>query len=335
MKTKEEIYQQLLVKLPIERKNGQSLINCIDEFLQDYKNLTSSLYTDNEDYAKVISFCDDVHEIFELYWQGFTHKAYLLFEKHINNLLSVDESRYTGILPIYNRNYDAIYLTDTDDFRYFYRISDRDNSFPHIPFEFREFAGSQRFTVPGLPCFYGGNTIETCLKEIGATAEFDNYFVSCFDFSYTQESLLDLTLPKITVDEKEGVYFDKAIFSWPLVAICMIRRSGNSANEKAKFIPEYIFPQFILEHLSKKNKTQIKAVRYFSTKFDDVTGHINIAIPAREFKDKGHCEYLLSLFNEGQRLSTKAISGYSKPVKLSSICTFDDEVLKKNIEYYY
>ena len=334
MENKKEIIQQLRSKLPILRENGKSFVSIIDKVLLDYKNLTSPFFKNNSDYNKVTGFIDDVPKILDQYFQGHINKAYLIFKSNISRLLNEDRNGYTGVLPVYNKDYNSIYEINPDDFRYYFRISPFLSSFPHIPFEYREYIGSQRFTVPGLPCFYGGNTIETCITEIGASVEYDKYYVSCFDYDYPQVPILDLTLPKIKVGENDD-YYDKAIFSWPLVALCMIKRSGNSADKNAKFIPEYIFPQFILKYLAESELSQIKAVRYFSTKFTDFETHINIAIPVQETKDNGHCEILKSLFNEGQRLISHQISGYSKPVKLSSLSGMDGSALINNIEYNY
>ena len=327
------MYDLLKSKLPISCGNGQSFASCVAEVLADYKKLTTSVFKDDENYGKVNGFINVVPKIIELYFQGRISQAYSLFKEPIANLISEDENGFSGVLPVINNDCKWIIELNPDDYRYYYRISDYENSFPHIPFEKREFVGSKRFTVPGLPCFYGGNSIETCIAEIGDTVNLDKCFVSCFDYDYPQVTLLDLTLPKIRIDEVD--YFDKAIFSWPLVALCMIRRSGNSADKNAKFFPEYIFPQFVLEYLAESEKTKIRAVRYFSTKPGNLDEHINIAIPIQESNESGHCGFLMSLFNERQRINLGIISGYSKPVKMSSLTSKEIKELRNKIEYFY
>jgi len=301
METKNELYQYLKNKLPIKRRKGQSFESCIAEVLSDYKQLTTSFFEDDENYSKVIGFIDVVPNVIELYFQGKVNQAYLLFKEHIDKFLSEDENGYSGVLPVYNKDYNSIDELVSDNFRFYFRITKYETSIPHIPFEHKEFIASQRFTKAKLPCFYGGNSIETCRTEIGAFDELDKYFVSCVDYDNIQVPILDLTLPMIKISEYTNIILDKSIFSWPLVALCMIRRSVNSVDKNAKYIPEYIFSQFILEYLAESEMTQVKGVRYFSTKFDELDKHINLALPVQSTKDIGYCNELIKLFRDQDR----------------------------------
>ena len=48
-----------------------------------------------------------------------------------------------------------------------YRLTQFKNSIWHIPFEIRHLSSSLRSSVPRLPCLYLGDSIDTCIKEIG------------------------------------------------------------------------------------------------------------------------------------------------------------------------
>ena len=63
----------------------------------------------------------------------------------------------------------------------------------------------------------------------------------------------------------------------------------------------YIFPQLILTLLAESKLTDIKAVKYSSTK-NSKSNAFNIAIPAQQpYGEKDHCEFIKEKFTDDER----------------------------------
>lgn len=162
--------------------------------------------------------------------------------------------------------------------------------------------------------------------------------MSLFEFDYVKNSILDLTMSKLYDSQNDDKFYDGAIFSWPLIAACMIRKP-NDYEQGTKFISEYLFPQYVISLLTEHELTGIWGVKYFSTKFESKEGRFNIAIPIRKSKKSDHCDDLKSVFkyeytdlNEYKYNLTipKKISKFGK----SKIDEIEEELLrmKKNDE---
>ena len=123
METKKEIYDLLKSKLPVNRDKGQSFASCVGNVLCEYKELITPLFKNDENYGKVTDFINVVPKVIELYIQGCISQAYSLFKEQIDNLLSENENGNTGLLPVYNKDYNSIYELVSDNFRYYFRIT--------------------------------------------------------------------------------------------------------------------------------------------------------------------------------------------------------------------
>lgn len=164
----------------------------------------------------------------------------------------------------------------------------------HIPLNQRGIIKTQRYSTPGYPCLYLGESIYGCWEEMRrpplhlcATSRFVNQH---------SLNLLDLTIPKKSVlHDKE---YQKLI---PLVISCMI----PTVHDTDTYKPEYIIPQLIIELVLKKRKIQdkmIHGIAYTSTRlnkdFDFPIGkYINYAIPAFSVNPQNiYCKVLCELF---------------------------------------
>ena len=248
---------------------------------------------------RIVAFCNSAKEVVRATYAGHPHDAY-------NHYLAALEP----ILPFIHDQ--VLTNIQTNDLNFFYRVRrqmspslTRDNLF-HIPFEDRHHAGTQRYSIPGLPCLYFGGSLFTCWAEMGRplfhelhAAAFwlcEGKTVKILNFSDRPARLLLFVNPEggVPDDPKIRNLLVKHIVLWPLMAMCSIKVKHRDA----PFKPEYIFPQIVLQWITREH--QFDGICYFSTHVDAVTNNplppCNLVFPAREIKDKGRCDYLRSLF---------------------------------------
>jgi hypothetical protein len=243
--------------------------------------------------------------------------AYTKFKSIISGLIDFGDSGYNGILPIINADCHSLYELQPDELNYYFRISSFEDSIIHLPFHKLEFSRNDlRFSAKGIPCFYGGNNILTCINETGGVMN-PNGLISCFEIDYTESALLDLTMPSFDILESHEKYLDRYILSWPLIALCMIRKKEVDGDQIV--IPEYLIPMFTIRVLSGLEVAGIKSVRYYGTKSDSISdNHINIAIPVQTEGDYGYCHKLLDVFRDKDR--DPVVSNHLRITKPKLLC---------------
>ena len=189
------------------------------------------------------------------------------------------------------------------------------NSFFHIPFDKRFKVGSQRYSYPGLPCLYMGNTPEVCCNELNCTK--NQVSIAEIDIVNGQEKLiLDLTKPlRFLFDCNYGEKQNDDLLKWiPLVFMCSTEISktkiANVGEEKIAFRIDYVIPQLLLEYVLDQtvwNEKQVLGIKYYSVRekaiLDLIRGNtavanskINYAIPARTNSESGYCKELQKTF---------------------------------------
>lgn len=195
----------------------------------------------------------------------------------------------------------------------------------HIPFELRHRVGTQRYSIPGLPSLYLGGSLYTCWAEMGKPALHElqasafwlteGSKVKLLDFSRKPERLLPYVQPTGTTVHPQACndFIIPHLVSWPLLAMCSI----VVQHRDSPFKPEYIFPQLVLQWITKEH--QFDGVCYFSTHVVGVTDHplppCNIVLPAQVIKARGRCSRLLQLFKTTEPYSwqlLRAVNGDEK-----------------------
>ena len=321
MMNKYAIYQELRKLLPLVRPEGQNFIDFVKLKMQEYIDIVNPLYYGTKNFNVVKKIIDSLPEIFKEQFNHNEKKAYSIFKDVFIQLSKEDGiNGYKGILPIFGRDYMVLNELNQDKLNYYFRLTKFEDSIIHLPFHKRGiYHLNNRFTDPNIPCFYGGNSILCCLDELGCELNDEELLISCFEISYPNMGVLDLTMPKFNVEQSDNKYLDNFILSWPIISLCMIRKLGNAT--KMEHRPEYILPQFILKFLSKREVLNLNAVRYYSTKKDDLTeNYINIAIPAQTQKNYGYCDTLLNFFKDDDRdpLNPNYLK-ITRPKKLSDL----------------
>ena len=182
-----------------------------------------------------------------------------------------------------------------------------DDEMYHIPLKMRSAISTERYSFPGLPCLYAGASVYTCWVEMNRPS-LDRFQVATI--RPTEEAcrirLYDLSnIPQRLTELQKYEWFkeDDYLLYWPLLAICSIKAN----HEGNPFKPEYIFPQFVLEHiLKKKNDNEIVGIKYASIKAslicqkqfdDDWHTYVNYVFPSRsDSMSGGRCEILNERF---------------------------------------
>lgn len=143
----------------------------------------------------------------------------------------------------------------------------------HIPYDKRNAASSERFSIAGYPCLYLSSQYEICWYECNKP---DSFALAAFYVPQT----IDDTIKLIDIGEamtplahnfycwfcnernndlelKEiGMYLVKQLVTYPLRMACSIIVSDPNSENK----PEYIIPQMLMQWLMKDN--EFNGVRY-------------------------------------------------------------------------
>ena len=178
----------------------------------------------------------------------------------------------------------------------------------HLPFSKREFASTQRFSIPGLPCLYLSNSIYVCWEELNrppinklqvSRFQQENFNLKILDLSMTAEQIKISTRLKSEHEIKSKYDYNYIAFwflmTWPLSLICSL----SVKNENAPFKHEYIFPQFLLQWVTFDK--DVDGIKYFSVKAnpynkEDFSQYANYVFPPKEMTLGNYCSHLKKSF---------------------------------------
>jgi hypothetical protein len=224
----------------------------------------------------------------------------------------------------------------------------------HVPFEKRYTISTSRFSLSGVPCLYLSNSIYTCWEELDRPL-FLQMAVSRFEITGKNFMFLDLsdTARKIErsliyihsdpqkrlPEHEELIQMQKKLLaefllprfinSYPLIAACYIQ----VFHKKAHFIPEYIFPQMLMQWIMTQEK--IDGIKYFSTKCAvseftrfNLEDFLNFAIPVKSFQQKGYCRVMAKHLSLTEPLTFELLS-ISDPVKATTGIDYDKDIKGK------
>ncbi len=286
------------------------------------------------------------------YKSVFTHKTYLdVIIETLNSFKTTLQIYFSGqtaraaifLDTFFNKagyfNYfkPFIYPPNTS----FYRMRKHDGNYPlsseemlHIPFNLLEAISTQRYSIPGYPALYLGNSLYICWEELNRPSPFE---IQCVLFKNTVPiKVLDLDWTSYYMNLISGTIDDDALVElgilWPLFAVCNIIVPRK--NTLMPFKGEYIFPQMIMQSLQNQSAWPIPAIRYpsskvkYDIKYVDNKFH-NIVIPVKEIEKSGHCSRLKSFFKiTGVEIwNLRDIINSSSPVSVVS-STYDNPEVK-------
>lgn len=248
-------------------------------------------------------FCKYIVTSLRNYQKGYIEKAYSDFKKAMDILepflFPENKGQVAHTIGLYKPFYRARVGSN--------KLFTKEQMF-HLPFSKREFASTQRFSIPGLPCLYLSNSIYVCWEELNrppinklqvSRFQQENLNLIILDLSITAEQIRIITKLKAEQKVKSKYDYDFMAFwflmTWPLSLICSL----NVKNESAPFKHEYIFPQFLLQWVT-FNK-EVDGIKYFSVKSnpynkEDFSQYTNYVFPPKEMTLGNYCNHLKRSF---------------------------------------
>lgn len=284
-----ELVYMLSNGLPANRKDNafyafvkSKLDECVSALLSLDKNeFETMLGTSNElcgkqtqrrfvNLIKVIN--QKCQMILQLAYKGDTYTA-------ISELLGLMTKRKYTNNYLSDRYLNYLRFTSDNGCTYYRCLVVENNEIPqncnHLPYSRRHLACANRFNQTGFPCLYIASSLNVAEKESNCK-EAQNVYIGEF------KARKNLFYLNFCVPSKEEIVemneYDVFAFlvTYPLLLLCLV----TTANKRAKFHEEYLFPQlfFHLLYTTKCDDVVYWAgIRYTSTL--EQTG-FNIVVPA-------------------------------------------------------
>ena len=296
--TKDELYDKIVAMLPVDKKGNKSFRDLLSDsfrFYQDYLDDAPDIQDDIKGEVKYI--CETLKEIVKSQYKGLHSQAF----KKLSNLLSgtIKHKGLSEVLPVstlkeYSSFYRARVQSGNAKFTY-------DDMF-HIPFDKRGIIKTQRYSFPGYPCLYVGESTYACWEELHRT-DFDLCMFSRIE-NQKEIALLDLRIPS---KEQYDTNIKAVLYLMPVLIASMVIVKQTEDVYK----PEYIIPQLLTEwlisHNDKKETKKIDAIiygiRYTSSlktdEFEFPSSKLdNIALfPIDALTNKKYCPKLSNIFH--------------------------------------
>ncbi|MGF7072371.1 hypothetical protein [Mucilaginibacter sp. 3215] len=293
MISNKSIFANQCFDLPIKSEEdfSQSLKNIYKEFLTIINGFTGDVHSSLISNKPIIEKqCISLIKVVDTFLNGFPGQAYFILKE------CMDELNSLSLLEI-QRSLTATEKGNLYRVRADVRSQLKQKDVFHIPFDLREKVATQRYSIPGLPCLYLGDSIFVCWEEMDRPA-LSNLHVSRFDLSLSDFKLLDLNINTNDLrkrcfpgnKEKFIPHLVKFITYWPLLAACsFIVRKPTEV-----FKPEYIVPQLLLQWIV--DAEGVDGIKYKSNRVkvgpNNVGSFTNVVIPVKQISNKGFCKIL-------------------------------------------
>ena len=185
--------------------------------------------------------CDSLIDVVNLYYDGRKGEAFMMFSTIMNG------DRDTEGL------FASIGSVDVNSEEFYYRARERKIGVDfsildmfHIPLNRRGIVSTQRYSSPGYPCLYLGNSIYSCWEEMRRPV-FNNLMFSAYKVKYPFK-VFDMRVPNSSDYSSEELI--QTIKRIPLMFAC----SFIVKNSSDVFKPEYIIPQLLVETIISNNR---------------------------------------------------------------------------------
>ncbi|MDQ0361521.1 hypothetical protein [Breznakia pachnodae] len=295
-------------EIPIMYDSDSKFESILREKLDLYSNFVGNLKIDSKIRKSVALDCKQIPKIINYYLKADVAKAIrstktildkfkhnsLFFTKYENAHKSINNISYSSYL-FKGRVESNTKITEEGMF--------------HIPFNQREIIKSQRYSIPGIPCIYLGESSYTVWRELGEPAEellnvciFElEKSLKLINLAYSSNDILELNN---AISETNIQKINEILKIYPLIIACSMKNEKSDRNFKV----EYIFPQLImmnLEHLNcdgivyHSNKVGSSFCSYlsrcyaFPAYFDDSWNNSNLKFKMRNSSPINFKEFLL------------------------------------------
>lgn len=227
-----------------EKDYIEDLRKKLDSYLNIIKEKTKN--------SDVIDFIKDINEeiikAISIYYNGLHYQSYTKFKDIIEKYDFFNNSNKNNTFEI-EKN------------KYYYRARQRifgiefsNKDMRHIPLTQRGIVSAQRYSCPGYPSLYLGNTTYSCWEEM-RRPHFDNLMFSIFKTS-NQFKVIDLRIP--STEDYESKYTE-TLKKLPLIMACSV----VVKNYSDIFKPEYIISQMLIESIINNNNQNKNSIKEF------------------------------------------------------------------------
>lgn len=324
------LMDQEFMTLPRYRLAEQGFIEQINNIYNRYlQYLEENHITNKLEFNKIEEICKGIIRALTKYYDGFTAESYIEFKQTINSFLPQDMTTYQK--SGYNNRFQH---NDPLELYRIRKVTERreynKQEIFHTPFHMRETVSSCRYSIAGYPCLYLGTTLEICLTEIGVDVQKDNVLTSMFQINREiQDHGIDIKVIDMGVKPQDFSTSNlsndiginnrrnkkKYLRIYPLIAACSI----VVKNRDAKFVPEYIIPQQIMQWIREKgaqgHNKELWGIRYYSCRgLSNENKGFNYVFPTKyeSFQDESYCNTLTKVFK------------YTSPVLINDFYSIDE-----------
>lgn len=240
--------------------------------------------------SRIKILCDAIIKSVNHFYKGEILSATQEFNEAMNKVFFKDLSVLHSIKIIEQTSFYRARVADG----YKYERSD----LFHINFNLRHIVSTNRYSIPGFPALYLGDTSYICWEEFNQP-DLKNLNFSLFkntkELNIIQLLRIEDLLNQID-DSNENIAYLLTYFTFfPLTLACSIKVEHTEAN----FKPEYIIPQLLLQFIS--HSKEYDGLKYISSKIDYSKLHnmttYNYVFPVKTVKKDGYCDTLGDLFH--------------------------------------
>jgi len=266
---RKELYEEIMKLMPSNYEVEDGFLAHLDELFSRYKTLIVQFDETSFEYKripdkietiskeelmkkidKVISY---IRQAAHYVYKGCNPAAFELIRKVIQVVLT---SLPLKVFPENSQFYRMRTMENRDNVGI--------NDLFHIPLKKRGIVKTQRYSAPGYPCLYLGESVYVCWEEM-LRPDLNHCFVSRLA-NQREIPLLDLSYPELSewikndgnnYSYETNYIIVSSLIRLPLLIACMVkvRNTGDV------FKPEYIIPQIIMDmiiyHIRfKKNKKE-------------------------------------------------------------------------------
>ncbi|WP_151087969.1 RES domain-containing protein [Hymenobacter baengnokdamensis] len=257
---------------------------------------------------KIQRLTEGIIEAVECYYRGRLLQADEAFRAALN---FVDFNNLTSIETI--RAHHSFYRARPEGTK---RFTKRDLF--HHPFESRGLVGTNRYSIPGLPALYLGDSTYVCWEELNKprlhSLNFSR-FENVRDLKVVKLQRLTDYLPQLRAVvpnlHNRYTYLLRYLALFPLSITCCIKTKSTTDT----FKPEYVIPQLLLQYVTSEKET-MSGIMYPSTKADYGIARgvllYNYVFPVKDIQGSGHCSDLAAAFalTEPTSIDVESMASY-------------------------
>lgn len=335
-------------RLPyLEADDSKSFLHLFAEkmkrFIDDLKDLDELAYktADKDIFINdVEALVSDLKEILKVYLDGQPAEAYAKFKAMAEGDPLFQDLNYSRLLRMEG---DTPFFRSKKGHGIKFDLPGTANGYTavkptemfHVPFEKRRSIGTNRYSIPGFPCIYLSDHLQTSWSECMSSHD-QPFFAICYR-NHRPLYLIDL-VPLNVIMEQNGGHVPDGLFSsmtpdqallnyvlvYPMICACHSKIEYIEAYDgEVKFKSEYIIPQLLMQWY-RERKLLVDGIRYLSctaeSKFKGATfDKHNFVIPVDECLENGLCPTLQINFSASPVYLYQTNTGKTTEVLLNDI----------------